>query len=81
MDRSRQIIRTSVVGIVANLLLVAFKAVVGFLSGSVAIIMDAVPDIDCPDDQALCRQLTAEIQALVPDAQVVIVIDHNYSEA
>ena len=40
-----------------------------------------VPDIDCHDDQALCRQLTAEIQALVPDTQVVIVIDHNYSEA
>ena len=43
--------------------------------------VDVVPDIDCHDDQALCRQLTAEIQALVPDTQVVIVIDHNYSEA
>ena len=42
--------------------------------------VDVVPDISCHDDVALCRQLTEEIQALVPDLQVGIVIDHNYSE-
>jgi len=43
--------------------------------------VDVVPDIDCHDDAALCQRLTAEIQALVPDTtQVVIVIDHNYSD-
>ncbi len=42
MERSAQIVRTSVVGIVANVLLAAFKAVVGFIAGSVAIVMDAV---------------------------------------
>ena len=42
--------------------------------------VDVVPDICCHDDAALRRQLTEEIQALVPDLQVVIVIDHNYSE-
>ena len=31
MDRSAQIIRTSVIGIVANVLLAAFKAVVGII--------------------------------------------------
>ena len=42
--------------------------------------VDVVPDISCHDDAALCRKLTEEIQSLVPDRQVVIVIDHNYSE-
>ena len=42
--------------------------------------VDVVPDISCHDDVALCRHLTEEIQALVPDLQVAIVIDHNYSE-
>ena len=45
MDRSSQIIRASVVGIVANLMLAAFKALVGFLSSSVAIILDAVNNL------------------------------------
>ena len=45
MDRSSQIIRTSVVGIVANVLLAAFKALVGVLSHSVAIILDAVNNL------------------------------------
>lgn len=40
--RDKQIIRTSVVGIVANILLALFKAVVGAISGSIAIIMDAL---------------------------------------
>ena len=42
--------------------------------------VDVVPDISCHDEDALCRKLTEEIQSLVPDLQVVIVIDHNYSE-
>ena len=42
--------------------------------------VDVVPDISSHDDAALCRALTEEIQALVPDLRVVIVIDHNYSE-
>ena len=42
--------------------------------------VDVVPDLSCHDDVALCKQLTEEIQALVPDLQVAIVIDHNYSE-
>ena len=29
---------------------------------------------------AFVRQLTTELQSLVPDQQVVIVVDHNYSE-
>ena len=44
-DRSSQIIRTSVIGISANVLLAAFKAVVGILASSVAIILDAVNNL------------------------------------
>ena len=45
MDRNSQIIRTSWVGIAANVLLAAFKAAVGALAGSVAIVMDAVNNL------------------------------------
>ncbi|MBR5392809.1 MAG: cation transporter [Prevotella sp.] len=45
MDRSKEIIRTSWIGIVANVLLAGFKAVVGILSSSVAIVMDAVNNL------------------------------------
>ncbi len=44
-NRSGQIIRTSVIGIAANVLLAAFKAVVGILASSVAIVMDAVNNL------------------------------------
>ena len=45
MSRNQQIIRTSVVGIAANLFLAAFKAMAGWVAGSVAIIMDAVNNL------------------------------------
>ena len=45
MNRSREIIRTSVIGIVANVLLASFKAVVGLLASSVAVVLDAVNNL------------------------------------
>lgn len=45
MNRYQEIIRTSIVGIAANLFLAAFKAVAGWVAGSVAIIMDAVNNL------------------------------------
>ncbi|MBQ4446224.1 MAG: cation diffusion facilitator family transporter, partial [Prevotella sp.] len=45
MDRSSQIIRTSWIGIAANVLLAFFKAVVGTLANSIAIVMDAVNNL------------------------------------
>ena len=42
--------------------------------------VDVVPDISVHDDAAFVHQLTAELQPLVPDKQVVIIVDHNYSE-
>ena len=44
-SRGKVIVRTSVIGILANVLLAAFKAVVGLLSGSIAIVLDAVNNI------------------------------------
>ena len=41
--------------------------------------VDIVPD-DKVDENALVAQVAAEIQPLVPDMQVSIVVDHNYSE-
>ena len=42
--------------------------------------VDVVPEISVHDDTAFISQLTAELQQLVPDQQVVIVVDHNYTE-
>lgn len=44
-SREKIIVRTSVIGIIANVFLAAFKAVIGLLSNSIAIIMDAVNNI------------------------------------
>ena len=44
-DRDVQIVRTSIVGIVANVALAAFKAVFGLLSNSIAIVLDAVNNL------------------------------------
>ena len=42
--------------------------------------VDVVPDISIHDDATLISQLLNEIQPLVPGTNVVIVVDHNYSE-
>lgn len=44
-DRHKIIIRTSIIGIIANVFLAAFKAVIGILSHSIAITLDAVNNI------------------------------------
>ena len=44
-DRERIIIRTSYIGIAVNVLLAAFKAVVGLASHSIAVVLDAVNNL------------------------------------
>ena len=44
-DRSKKIVQTSVVGILANLGLVVIKAIVGLFAMSIAIIMDAINNL------------------------------------
>ena len=45
MNRDKVIIRTSIIGILANVFLASFKAVVGVLSSSIAIVLDAVNNL------------------------------------
>lgn len=44
-DRERTIVRTSAIGIGANVMLAAFKAFVGFVSNSIAVMLDAVNNL------------------------------------
>ena len=45
MDRNKVIIKTSVLGIIVNVVLVIFKAIVGLFANSIAIILDAVNNL------------------------------------
>jgi cation diffusion facilitator family transporter len=66
MDRSKQIVRTSIVGIGVNLVLVAFKMAVGLIANSIAIILDAVNNLS----DALSSVITiigAKLGAKQPD--------------
>jgi cation diffusion facilitator family transporter len=44
-NRNKTIIRTSIIGIIANVFLASFKAVIGLTVNSIAIVMDAVNNI------------------------------------
>ncbi len=45
MDRNKKIVRTSLIGIGANLVLVIFKMIVGLAANSIAVILDAVNNL------------------------------------
>ena len=44
-SREKVIVKTSVIGIIANVFLAAFKAVIGLMTNSIAIVLDAVNNI------------------------------------
>ncbi len=44
-NRDTVIVRTSIIGIIANIFLAAFKAAVGILSNSIAVVLDAVNNL------------------------------------
>ncbi|MBR1771600.1 MAG: cation transporter [Lachnospiraceae bacterium] len=44
-SREKVIVRTSIIGIIANLFLAGFKAAVGILSNSIAVVLDAVNNL------------------------------------
>ncbi len=44
-SREKTIIKTSIIGIIANVFLAAFKAVIGMMTNSIAIVLDAVNNI------------------------------------
>ena len=43
--REKKIVQTSIVGIATNVFLVVFKAIIGFITGSVSIVMDALNNL------------------------------------
>lgn len=45
IDREKVIVRTSIIGIAVNILLAAFKAIVGLASHSIAVVLDAVNNL------------------------------------
>jgi len=65
-DRERTIVRTSIIGIIMNVLLAAFKAAVGLISNSIAVTLDAVNNLS----DALSSVITiigAKLGAKKPD--------------
>ena len=65
-EREKTIVRTSVIGIAANVMLAGFKAVVGLVSNSIAVILDAVNNLS----DALSSVITiigAKLGAKQPD--------------
>ncbi len=45
MERNKVIIKTSIIGIITNIILVIFKAIVGLIVNSIAIVLDAVNNL------------------------------------
>ena len=45
MDRKKIIIRTSIIGIMMNVVLVIFKTIIGFAVNSIAIVLDALNNL------------------------------------
>ena len=76
MDRSQEIIRTSWIGIAANVLLAGFKAAVGILASSVAIVMDAVNNLS---DALIASSSDALFDAVIPTINATATsVQHNY---
>ena len=45
MNRNKEIVKTSILGIIVNVILVAFKVAIGLITNSIAIILDAVNNL------------------------------------
>ena len=67
-SREKVIVRTSIIGIVANVFLAAFKAVIGFMSNSIAITLDAVNNIS-DAASSLITIVGAKLAAREPDKE------------
>ena len=65
-SREQTIVRTSVIGIAANVLLAAFKAVIGLAANSIAIVLDAVNNIS-DAGSSLITIIGAKLASREPD--------------
>lgn len=45
MEREKKIIKTSILGIIVNIILVVFKAIIGIIVNSIAIVLDAINNL------------------------------------
>ncbi len=68
MERGKIIIRTSVIGILANLFLALFKTAVGLLSHSIAIVLDAVNNLS-DAGSSLVTIVGTRLAARAPDRE------------
>ena len=73
-SREKTIIRTSIIGIIANVFLAAFKAVIGLMTNSIAIVLDAVNNIS-DAGSSLITIVGTKLAGREPDKLVVIFID------
>lgn len=64
--REKKIVRTSVIGVIANIALAAFKATVGFFSHSIAIVLDAVNNLS-DAASSLVTIVGTKLSARAPD--------------
>ena len=83
MDRDKKIIRTSIIGIGANVLLAAFKAVIGLASNSVAIVLDAVNNLSDAMSSLITiigTKLAAKAEELFPDYKVYVTPDYDIAD-
>ena len=67
-SREQVIVKTSIIGILANVFLAAFKAAIGFMSNSIAITLDAVNNIS-DAASSLITIVGAKLAAREPDKE------------
>ena len=67
-SREKIIVKTSIIGIVANVFLAAFKAAIGLMSNSIAITLDAVNNIS-DAASSLITIVGAKLAAKAPDKE------------
>ncbi len=67
-DREKKIVKVSMQGIFMNVFLVAFKALVGFLANSIAIILDALNNLS-DTFSAIVTIIGAKLSNKAPDKE------------
>ena len=65
-DRDAVIVRTSIIGILTNVFLAAFKAAVGFFSNSIAVTLDAVNNLSDAPWSSRSRRSSIPKRQIIP---------------
>ncbi len=76
-ERDKKVIKTSMIGIFANVFLAVFKAVVGLMSNS----FDVVISFDAPDRSKVFKEVYQQVSALYPDYVIYLAMDSDFSES